>query len=107
MMKGMDVQKLSRSQDGESWCGMGWSGGRVGRGVVQRCSYISLFPFHFGQPWMPSCRVLVAAEQPADPIDLFLKQLRAKGPAQRSWNARSGRIGNNATADRVFRQSLT
>lgn len=78
MMIGMDVMKLSRSQDGESWRDIGGASGRVGRGAFQRCSYISLSLFHFGQPWMPSCRVLWLPNKPADPIDLFLKQLSAK-----------------------------
>lgn len=78
MMIGMDVMNLSRSQDGESWRDIGGSSARVSRGAFQRCSYISLSLFHFGQPWMPSCRVLWLPNKPADPIDLFLKQLSAK-----------------------------
>ena len=78
MMIGMDVMKLSRSQDGESWRDIGGASGRVGSRAFQRYSYISLSLFHFGQPWMPSCRVLWLPNNPADPIDLFLKQLSAK-----------------------------
>ena len=81
MMIGMDVMKLSRSQDGESWRDIGGASGRVGRGGISAVFLhfsFSLSLFHFGQPWMPSCRVLWLPNKPADPIDLFLKQLSAK-----------------------------
>ena len=45
MMIGMDVMKLSRSQDGESWRDIGGASGRVGSRAFQRYSYISLSLF--------------------------------------------------------------
>lgn len=73
MMIGMDVMKLSRSQDGESWRDIGGASGRVGRGGISAV----FLHFSFSLSFWPAMDAIMpcpmAAEQTSRSNRLIFK----------------------------------